>query len=351
MLNDALFKKLVDLFGDVVPANEGEPLIITRRRDYAGTVKLHKEQGGEEYRINCPMCGDTKHRMYINHAWGLDRQTGYPSSKLVVCHNEHCEDNDDRNKPFRGNIRIMLEQKLRSYTVGSVPKIDMSARKTEAPKEPLPFPDPAWTVPFEKLDPKHPALKFLRQRKFTIAEMNKWGVVYAEQYPVTQGNKEYFWLAERLFIPCGRKGWQARTLEENTKTMKYFTCPGWKKSREVYNIEEARKYTFCVLCEGVTDVWRVGPQGICIFGKSLANHQVEAIAKQFDTVALALDPDAYTGGEKAAGIKSANLLRRHVRNVSIVQLPGGRDPSDCSRETLWKCIYKALGERAKIAAR
>lgn len=52
--------------------------------------------GGEQYAVNCPFCGDTRHRLYISHMWNQIIETSnhvkYHCSKhLIRCFNEDCQ--------------------------------------------------------------------------------------------------------------------------------------------------------------------------------------------------------------------------------------------------------------------
>lgn len=126
--------------------------------------------------------------------------------------------------------------------------------------------------------------------------------------------------------------------------MKYFSAPGWKKSQCVYNLDAAREWPLAVLCEGVTDVWRVGEPGICIFGKSLSESQLDQIVGNFESVAVLLDPDAYILGKHNSvsdGRKTMHKLAARMSSVFKVDLPGNRDPADCTVQVVWDRIEAA----------
>lgn len=338
--NPGLYKSLKGIFKEVRIANEGEPLVIKKRQSITGKPKLWKEAGGEEYRVCCPFCNDRRFRLYINHAWGLDATAKYPSSKLVVCHNEHCEQNkDDSENPLK-----YLQRKLRPYFSdikrGLIPTIAApTEEEINAAADPLMFPKPEWCKQFSDLPDNHDAVKYWLQRKFDLGVLEeRWKVVWAEQYPVERAGKKYNWLAGRVFIPTPDDGWQARSLESDDK-IKYFSCPGWKKSRCIYNIDEARKHPFAVVVEGVTNVWRIGSPAVAIFGKSLSEAQAKRMSENFNTVALLLDPDAYTGDK--LGLKALTALRRRIPNVFKVTLPEGRkDAAECTFDMVWNCIER-----------
>ena len=324
MLNPTLYKRLAALYGEVKIANENEPIIIHRREEN-GRSRPWKVQGGEEYRVCCPDCGDTRHRLYVNHAYGTDVVVGYPAHKLVVCHNEHCESN--------GRLLEDLKRGLYSYFNRAKRENVLLPSEDMAPREPLPFPKPEWTIPLTQLPQMHPASIYLAIRNFDREELEKrWGVVYCDRYEVDKRE----WLGGRLFIPCGGMGWQARAVGDSK--IKYYTCHGWKKTESVYNLSEARKAMFCVVMEGVTKVWRLGPTapGVAIYGKRISEKQVEMLSRNFDRVLLVLDNDAYesTALKLSDGDHTLALLSRRIPKTLRIKLPVN-DPGDMTKDALW----------------
>src|ERR1043166_8551066 len=97
-LRPELHAQLAICFGDVLVANEGQELVdeITtqwrvRRRHSKAVRRLEVTQRGETYRVNCPFCGDDRHRLWVNHRWGLfDIGTNRRNLWLAKCFNEDC---------------------------------------------------------------------------------------------------------------------------------------------------------------------------------------------------------------------------------------------------------------------
>lgn len=342
MLNSALYMHLQKLFPEGVKiANEDEPIIFGKRTDAHGKERKWKEQSGEQYHVCCPMCHDERFRLYISYAWGMDNKQKFPTSKLVICHNERCHERIDHDLPDKGNVGLFLERRLRaSYLrlIGNGTIVITPVVKDRRPETLIPFPNPTWCTKLTDMGPEHPAARYLAGRNFQVADLAKWGVVYADQYPVQANGKDYSWLAGRLFIPTPGNGWQARDLEGNTK-VKYFSCPGWKKSEQLYGLNVARKSSpeFVLLCEGVTDVWRVGGPGVAIFGKSLSNIQVMKLRRNWRTIGVLLDPDTETD-EVNSMRRAMNQLSNVGMQVFRVTLPGVKDAADCTEQTLWKHI-------------
>jgi len=354
MLNPSLHHRLRQSFGHVDIVNEDAPIRIEDRPGLERT-KRWKVDSGEQYRVDCPFCGDTRGRLYISYAWGMDSKVGFPASKLVVCHNERCQE-DPAN-----NMRVFLERKLNQYFsdvrrgIVNVPKPVAGA--AAVPRKKLEFPKPEWTVPVNQLGKVHGHVKEYLQdrRKFNLDVLyNSYGVVYAYEYPVSDSGKDYSWLAGRIFIPVVDHGevigWQARIIDDNSfSKSKYFNCPGWQKSADIYSIDYARQNRLGLLVEGVTDVWRVGGGAFSTFGKVLSPVQEDVVTNNWQAVGVLYDPDTDTDKMKSAA-KAIMKLRQKVPMVFRVQLPDGRDPADCDFKTVWDCIERDAG-RVGLAVR
>src|SRR5262249_5601262 len=112
----------------------------------------------------------------------------------------------------------------------------------------------------------HPARQYLLSRGFDLAELgDTWKGLYCEE-----AKPAYPLVRERLIIRVVMDGvwvgWQAREVPGvgtcGTGAPKYYTMPGLPKGRVLYNHDLARKQPLVVVCEGPTDVWRVGKAGV-----------------------------------------------------------------------------------------
>ena len=71
-LQPELYRRLESRLGPVIIANEGEELVGWAATDpCTGRPRLEVIMPGEYYRVSCPFCTDTRHRLYVNHRWGL----------------------------------------------------------------------------------------------------------------------------------------------------------------------------------------------------------------------------------------------------------------------------------------
>jgi hypothetical protein len=349
MLNPMLFNKLKEVFGEVRIANENIEMQCMRRQNDDGTFKNTKVVSGEQYRVCCPFCDDThlqRFRLYISYTWGLDKEKQFPGTQMVICQNERCDQNQDTSDPYRRNPKRYLQQVLKQYfDLAKGGAIQLRVRSVDLEViEPLPFPNADWVTPVNELRSGHQAIMYLKNdRKFDpVVLYEKYGVVYCHEYPVMRAGKDYSFLGGRVFIPCGDIGWQARTLSPVAK-LKYFTCPGWQKAQHVYNIKNARACgtRFALAFEGVTDVWRLDGPGLCTYGKSISNAQIDEIAANWDTVLLMYDPDAQKETSEFKGVRRImNQFSKKVENVINILPPGNKDPGACTHDLLWSTIEK-----------
>lgn len=83
--------------------------------------------------------------------------------------------------------------------------------------------------------------------------------------------------------------------------LRYKSC---KKEKEVihhkrilYGLDKAKGHK-CIVVEGVTDVWRIGPGAVAVFGINFRPHQMYLIAERFSKVFIMFD-EGYQAQEKA----------------------------------------------------
>jgi hypothetical protein len=206
---------------------------------------------------------------------------------------------------------------------------------------------------------------YLRQRDFDPGELwRRWRVCYCEGDAQAEPR-----IKQRIVVPVYSfpqvsvtddepilAGWQARVIREAPKGVpKYLTAKGMRKSALVYGLTAAADTDGpVVICEGVTDVWRLRTNAVAIFGKDMSLRQQHLILEEFADrpLVMFLDEDAR---EKA--VKARNALveaRKRVGDkapVVIARLPEGRsDVGECACDEAWdqvaaalKCSRKELG--------
>jgi hypothetical protein len=346
MLNKDLYDSLKAVFRDVSISNEGQAATIrvcTRTVTKPGQRKqyLHIATPGELYRVNCPFCGDTRQRLYINHRWN-DQVGGIfvdTAPYTCVCYNEHCE----KEKGFKKELKeiLRLGKKLPTIVQGEV----------------VVRPDilewPGKVQPLKELPEDHGVIKWLRdERGFDITELSdEWGFSW-----VVESDSNLIYDTNRLIAPIkgyhqGKielLGWQTRwydyhngtSVPPKKKIPKYLTQG--KKNQLLYNGFNAVRNSPVVLCEGTFDAVRVGKDhGVCTFGKLPSPRQQELLwngwGKYNADLVLAYDPDL----DEKEWTKLKECFR-DWKNVVTLPLPEGYDVADFTREQVW-AIIDALG--------
>lgn len=354
VLNPALYDFLIKSYGRVKVAKRGQ-VMRYKVADSEGGKFVAVLDGGEEYAVCCPMCGDRRFRFSVNHTYGTMVE-GQMLTHLAHCWNEQCERRGLREDLFRRwedytaygissrtAASVAAEKQLQPLTVSNVVD-ECSSRFMRLGRVEL----------LASLPASHPAREYVDRRGFdstTYGKAYSLGVSFDQTYQAR-------WALNRLIVPIwmlGKQvGWQARVIEGFTpltpdenrgkswpyKEPKYWTSPGMRKSFLLYNYDVAQRYrNLVVILEGVTDVWRVGGCAAGLFGKSMSSYQTQLIAETWGFGAWIIlfgDADA-----KDAWEANAAALRRHVQDPSkvVVVFPSsGKDAGGMTQEAVWKEI-------------
>lgn len=118
----------------------------------------------------------------------------------------------------------------------------------------------------------------------------------------------------------------------NKSPVRYKACSKQKEiihhKNILYNFDNAVSYKKCVLVEGITDVWRLGPGAIGTFGTSVTAPQ-KLLLKEFEQVYILYDNE-----EEA--IKKAKMLSTELQSlgvdVYVINYDGANDPSELSQD-------------------
>ncbi len=337
-LNPVLYNALQSRFRSVQLANEGDRFVGSRVRDPLDP-KRTLVQGlswGEYYRICCPFCRDTRHRLWINHLYGQGNDnTGRPETWLAICYNEGCINDAARRWQLEDMIFGFRNRRDRNRTVeiavqDTAPQV---LSKVEAPGE---------IMPLDRLPPNHPALLYLINRRFDPQLLSQ---VYGVGYCLSVHDPRHRPLVGRIYIPIRMNGelvgWQGRYVGEADwkHVAKYYGLPGMHKRLMLYNYDVAKDWPFLVVVESANSVWRVGPPTVAILGKTLSGRQQVLLrgAGEGKPLILILDPDAR---EEMEGILS-ELVRVGKNPIVPIYLPAGYDPANYEHDAGVRMIQAA----------
>jgi len=315
VLNPKLYAAICRVFPEVTVVKSGIPydgnVVIA-----SGTGHKHidRMEGGEEYHVNCPQCGDSRSRLYINHRWNT-RYEGIFMRYALYCHNEQCH----AGPGFIDKLTAMLR-------CGDVHEADIAKDVVINPDRLRPEVTGKFT-PVHELPEEHAAVRYLRDvRGLPIQKLGEvWGVKWASYsltlppdnrlfFPIMAEDEEH-----NLVEVGGQAHWlDAMTLDGTPSKeqriegqMKWWTIPGTRTGRNLYNGHIAKQQKdLIIITEGAFDVQRVGERPgtekypVGIFGHSVSEHQKQILWDHWgrhDAIAiLALDPDVYHSKKEGA---------------------------------------------------
>lgn len=324
MLNPDLYSRLKRKLGTVKILREDEKAVLQPYK--LGVLTEFRPEGGEEYNVCCPFCNDRGFHLYINYTYGLKNYKGVRSFATAHCFHGCLDDPEKREALYSLLFNFSMPRHIKSSV----------AVFSDGSAEPAEIIPPGKMTLISQLPNEHPAVVYLcNQRKFSKALLDYYGVCYcyeSQTNPLAVG---------RVVIPIWfkneYKGWQTRKLGDGKAGgIKYCTAPGMRKSKVIYNYDMAIKQDYVVICEGVTDVWRVGSAGVCLFGKKASVEQIRLIKEGWKNkdICLLLDPDA--SKESAALYEN---LKVDCKNVFVIRLPEGvKDAALMDEEDLRRLI-------------
>lgn len=354
-LNPTLHTLLKIHFGNVTIVSEGQPILwhesvggmltTSQTRHDGPTVKYP----GEEYKVNCPFCSDTRQRLYINHSWGVfDSKTNKQNLFLCQCFNEQCVDNFDRQVQLQDMVFAPApDQKEGHYRICEGEKKPKGDVKIELPGLMLSLED------LIKRDPLHYALEYLRSRNFDplkLSRMYRVGFCYHSKFPMARN---------RIIIPFVESGklvgWQARFVgtPPRINIPRYWTCPGMSTNDHPYNLERALQHQTVVVVEGATDSWSFGPQSFALLKKRMAPLTLRSIFAKMtrsryedQAIAVMLDPKQDIAEQAKGKLHHIEELYQSLKvalpnRAFPVYLPDGKDPGALDRQFLRECVYSA----------
>lgn len=324
-------------YGSVLVANEGEGMTGTKIRDATYGDQWVVSTWGETYRINCPFCGDTRRRLWINYRFGQpdpanpSRMADY----FGVCFNEDClRDYDNRQKLIEWIYGIKSRNEARGFVAPQVHVEDEIIGALQL--TPRGWPGDMTSLSAMRLE--DPAVQYIiNRRRFGWETVEDFGLhvcLSSSEYPAAIG---------RIVVPitmCGQMfGWQGRIVgdQPNKAIPKYYTCPGMKKQFLLYNLDRVTGQPFVVVFEGVTDVWRLPKYGVALLGKTMSAYQKGLLQTTFQNrqpIIICLDPDAYDN----CNMKIHEMIQAGSNPIVRVRLQEGWDPADYDSDVLLATI-------------
>ena len=168
--------------------------------------------------------------------------------------------------------------------------------------------------------------------------LNRMKLATAIEFGIGFCDEGYF--QNRIIVPIVQNktavGFVARDYSGNAEK-KYLFPKGFKSRDYIFNADNISS-SEVILVEGPFDaisMWEKGFRNTgCIFGIDISVRQVDImIKKKIDSVVLCFDNDE--GAKKNFGLLAAKQIAQrfkyYFKNISIMKLPGSRDPDECSQ--------------------
>ncbi|QDU28456.1 hypothetical protein ETAA8_35560 [Anatilimnocola aggregata] len=321
----------------------------------------------EHYAVDCPFCGDERGRLSLQYQYGTPHpNSGKPRIHLLKCFHNECFDIDTPGswsrqhelwkqlQPGRSCFRVLPA--LGRAPVNGTPRKILEAQRVDLP---------ANITPIIDVETDYAAVEYLEARHFDPQELwERWRVYYCDFCGDVKPKFRH-----RLVIPVygwipstqahqrvHLVGWQARAIAESSagrNDPKYLTAAGFSASAAVYGLTWASELTGpVVICEGVTDVWRLGTNAVAIFGKkgklSLQQQSLILQRAQGRPIVFFADADAVEETSKSASslLRAARSQNKIIPRCVVAQPPSGRsDAGACMRVEAWDAVARALGSR------
>lgn len=401
MLNQVLYDALRQAVSlGYLPGNrvdvlhDGQPARVTvTASPFTESGKRIKVDGGEEYGVCCPACGDRRYRLSINHRYGTQVDVDgkmEPIFWTVHCYNEECQ----TNPGFYSKLRKILDPVYRRTEIPLFAATELQAQQADQPLQEVKLPEQC--VSLSQLPGDHPAHVFLKARfQDPVRSSESLGLMWCPDdphpftrhrlvFPLIQHSKVVGWQARHVNAEGGGSGWEDRYLcracaadwikprprpkscpnclnEHVMPFPKYYTAFSTKKSQALYNHDTAAAWPFVVLVEGPMDVLRLGsPEdphgpgpGVAVFGHSVSGAQKRLIAanpswKSGATVLL-FDADVWKDKDATKAAQMEWLYRELYgmtrKGCVKVVLDGMNDPGDTPHGDLWIAIKRAACEQ------
>lgn len=314
---------------------------------------------GEEYRYNCPFCGEQKNRLYLHvaederkglwHCFHCGEQGNPVSFTMKYYHigfNEALDTLETYDYSFENRN---IQPKDDSLTDEEYVMLLLINQKKEKVEEETKLKPPPLPIGFKLLSQNlrspeaYPFLLYAHSRGFTLNDIytHNIGYVIDSSVPLPSG-KVVRLMNHLVFLTHGNDGnmqyWNTRAIEKSF--VKSINAPSkegeYSKKTVVFNLNRARFEDSIVINEGVPDALTVGPQGVATFGKQVTDYQVKLITGAVSSsqrIYILLDMDAKKEMEKLA----KKLYSLHEETYIVIN-PTGYDANSLGHDKVWEII-------------
>lgn len=361
MLNEPLYRKLKSLYPEVEIQQENIPAAIEPTSGM--TLKQwqfrRNEASGEQYRINCPFCKDTKKHLYISYlsfaSVTLNGEAMGKSGLIASCFRRQCLRAPGAKEQLTEILAGTAEAPVTAVQDNSAYVPDYGTT-SDATIEGIRTWYPEYKPISECDDPD--VLQYLvQERGISMATAMKFNIGYGPAKSLRTG-KYYAGGAPFIMLPviepAGLTGVQLRALPKYQGSMpKYLFHPNCRRNMMLYNGKQASNYKVAVITEGAFDALKTGPMAVSVFGHTPSKLQLSRLETNFrdggiiwlpdteikrsDTGKVELDPPAIARKQCAAWYKDSVF----PWGAHVVMLPG-KDAGEMSTADIWLTIVRQI---------
>lgn len=365
MLNEHLYQKLKSVFHRVSIQQEDIPAAIEPTTGLTvSTWRFRKQEAsGEQYRVNCPFCGDTKQHLYISYLSfanvALDGESLGKSGLIASCFRRNCLRSQHNKETL---IDLISGCEISELDVGVAAVRDNSkytpdyGTSTEVSVAGIRTWYPEYT-PIEECDNQEVLDYLVKTRGVSVATAKQFNIGYGAAKSIRTG-KYYAGGAPFLMLPVidhiGLTGVQLRALPQYQGDMpKYMFHPDCRRNMMLYNSAQASQYKVAVITEGAFDAIKVGPMAVSLFGHTPSRTQLSRLEMNFrdggliwlpdtevkrsTTGKVDLDPPAIARKQCAAWYQSSVF----PWGAHVVELPC-KDAGEMTTADIWLTIVRQI---------
>ena len=341
-LNPTLYNALLKAFKSVKVVKEGYRLKTTPEM-YRGVPSPKVIAHGEAYLVCCPMCQDTKHHLYVSHAFGTrDFATG---KELLLA---HC---------FRhsGSAVKAIKDALKWYKV----KLDTELPPSNVPEKPHEdvFVSPGVCIQLDQEDSRlADAKRYMLDRGIDpVWASRTYGISFCVD---ADGTSAYHGaIVGRIVIPVWMDdklvGWQGRRItspeerENHFISQRYLSMPGTWRSRSLLGFNQAKDSDIVVVVEGPFDMLRQGPPCVATLGQTVSGAQFDLIAETWGQEGKTIIWVGDSGEDETIAYNVRCLRGRCKAQVYDPRLPEG-DPGDWEHAKFFDFIVSHVNEKLAL---
>lgn len=333
VLNPTLFSRMERVFSRVGVHKPREPLITTTAWRTAQESEEIVIAHGEQYKVNCPFCKDTRTRLYVNHTYGQPDDAGR-LRYIARCYNEDCLKQEEHREALKqlltAFINLPNRKSMAIRPMAAAWSSPVERGRPELPEDVIPL------VDLHAMIPNHVAISYMLQERWYSWDMiRQYNVLYcfrSQKWPTA---------TNRIIFPCYASGelygWQARYIGKpyHKRIPKYFNLPGMQKESHFYNWDVAKTGPALVITEGVPAVHFLGNMAVATLGKTVSPLQFTLLqAFRGKPIVLWFDIDAQ---DKIPYLREL-FAQRGLSFVNIPPIDPDKDPADYGYAESWRII-------------